>query len=277
MSDITRLLFETNAFVAAPADQPFWYTSGLFGPYYINTHYLFGSKDEATELLAVIEAASAPDMRSRFGQIVGEKTRTQYENHPIYRRVIDDMVVLTKGKSWQYVSGGERRDFFFSIELARKLGLPHLFIFKDEEVWLSETVDEEARQPGMLSGDVLHVADLITKASSYERAWIPALEKHGLKIKDTIAGVDRAQGGKKILEAKGIAVDVLATIDAALFKEAVALGKIDEKQEMSLSRYADDERGFVKRFLEEHPDFLEKEEKKDEKTKERVERLRAML
>lgn len=277
MSDITRLLFETNAFVAAPAEQPFWYTSGLFGPYYINTHYLYGSKEEAEALLHLIEEASKPESRSTFGRVVGEKTRAQYEKNPIYRRVIDDMVALTEGKSWQYVSGGERRDFFFSIELARKLGLPHLFIFKDEAVWLSDTVDEEARQPGMLRGDVLHVADLITKASSYERAWIPALAKHGLKIKDTIAGVDRAQGGKKILEAKGIAVDVLATIDAGLFKEAVQLGKIDQKQEASLSRYADDERGFVLRFLEEHPGFLEEEAGKDEKTKARVERLKALL
>jgi len=30
-------LFETNALKIAPAEKPFWYTSGLIGPYYINT------------------------------------------------------------------------------------------------------------------------------------------------------------------------------------------------------------------------------------------------
>ena len=51
----------------------------------------------------------------------------------------------------------------------------------------------------MLSGDSF-VADLITKASSWERL-DPGIGKAGLKIKDD-RHIDWAQGGKKILKLK---------------------------------------------------------------------------
>lgn len=277
MSDITTYLFETNAFVVAPADEPFWYTSGLFGPYYINTHFLYGSKEEAEELLGVIEEASAVDKRHQISRLVGAKTKAQYEQHAIYRDVIDRLVALAQTKPYAYVSGGERRDFFFSIEVARKLDLPHLYIFKDQEVWLAETSEKEAKRATALKGNVLHVADLITKASSYERAWIPALKAHGLTMTDTLAGVDRAQGGVQILQTLGVEANTLATIDKTLFREAKSLAKIDRDQEIALNRYVKDERAFVTEFLATHVGFLAKEEKKDRKTKERVERLRKLL
>ena len=47
---IIKWLFQTNAIQVCPEDRPFWYTSGTLGPYYINTHYLYGSKEEAENL-----------------------------------------------------------------------------------------------------------------------------------------------------------------------------------------------------------------------------------
>ena len=35
MSDLVSYLFKTNALRVSPADKPFWYTSGKFGPFYI--------------------------------------------------------------------------------------------------------------------------------------------------------------------------------------------------------------------------------------------------
>ena len=37
---IIDALFETEAIRMAPADHPFWYTSGMLGPFYCNTHFL---------------------------------------------------------------------------------------------------------------------------------------------------------------------------------------------------------------------------------------------
>ena len=48
-------LFKTKAIRVCPADSPFWYTSGKIGPYYINTHFLYGSEDKANALLSEID------------------------------------------------------------------------------------------------------------------------------------------------------------------------------------------------------------------------------
>ena len=48
-------LFETNAFRVCPENEPFWYTSGTIGPYYINTHFLYGSESSALEMLKAID------------------------------------------------------------------------------------------------------------------------------------------------------------------------------------------------------------------------------
>ena len=52
---VVSWLFETDAVRVCPEGQPFWYTSGKLGPFYINTQFLFGSEQAANELLAVIE------------------------------------------------------------------------------------------------------------------------------------------------------------------------------------------------------------------------------
>ena len=55
MSKLMSLLFETNAFKVAEENNPFWYTSGKIGPYFINADYLYGSENDSKELLAFID------------------------------------------------------------------------------------------------------------------------------------------------------------------------------------------------------------------------------
>ena len=66
-----------------------------------------------------------------------------------------------------YISGGERRDWFFSLVTAHLLKKPHITIFKDMDAYIfSEGTSKKA---GTIEGArVLHIADLITGASSYE-------------------------------------------------------------------------------------------------------------
>lgn len=56
---IVSWLFETDAVRVCPEGQPFWYTSGKLGPFYINTQFLYGSEEAANALLTVIEQACA--------------------------------------------------------------------------------------------------------------------------------------------------------------------------------------------------------------------------
>ena len=59
MSKLMSLLFETNAFKICEENKPFWYTSGKIGPYFVNTHFLYGSENDANELLDFIRASDA--------------------------------------------------------------------------------------------------------------------------------------------------------------------------------------------------------------------------
>ena len=56
MSKIVSYLFETNALRICEENKPFWYTSGKIGPYYINTHFLYGSEQDAIDLLKFIDS-----------------------------------------------------------------------------------------------------------------------------------------------------------------------------------------------------------------------------
>ena len=56
---IISWLFETDAVRVCPEGQPFWYTSGKLGPFYINTQFLYGSEAAANSLLKTIEEACA--------------------------------------------------------------------------------------------------------------------------------------------------------------------------------------------------------------------------
>ena len=119
--NLIKWLFETDAVRVCPQNKPFWYTSGTIGPFYINTHFLYGSEEKANKLLKLIDVEkenifSCPDK-------VLEETINNYENDKIYRALIDQMTEFIKQniniKEVDYISGGERRDWFFSLIIAK--------------------------------------------------------------------------------------------------------------------------------------------------------------
>ena len=59
MSDIISYLFSTNAIKFCEENKPFWYTSGKIGPYFINTHFVYGNEKDAVELLSFIDECLA--------------------------------------------------------------------------------------------------------------------------------------------------------------------------------------------------------------------------
>ena len=250
-------LFETDAVRVCPEGRPFWYTSGKLGPFYINTQFLFGSEQAALELLAVIEEACAGD-RLAFYDKVWARIEAQLASCPIYAQLIDLLADAASQMDADFVSGGERRDFFFSMPVARKLGLGHLSIFKDlSSVYTdAQGVSMPSDQAGLAGKRSIHIADLITVASSYVRAWIPAVEALGAKIAHSLAVVDRDQGGAKILAGAGCPLTTLVVIKPELFDQARAMGRITDKQfDLVLSFIADPD-AFLRDFLLAHPDFL---------------------
>lgn len=267
MSEVTSYLFETKALKICPENKPFWYTSGKIGPYFINTHFIYGSEQEANELLKFIDEEK--ENKQEMPKKVYEKTIEQYRTSKIYKTVIDEMKQKIEENinvsEIDFVSGGERRDWFFSYAIADLLGKPHITIFKNLSTVVTDSKGNNI-EADFANKKVLHVADLITEASSYMRAWIPAIKELGAKIVWSMAVVDRMQGGKDKLETEGIKSLEILRVDNDLFKEALSLGVINKEQLDMLIKFKANPDETMREFLVAHPEFLENALKADEKT-----------
>ena len=259
MTDKTALiaaLMKTEALVVSPPGEVFWYTSGTVGPYYINTHYLFGGPASAGELLAFIDSSKgAPDFPVRLL----ERCRRAYDEVPEYRLTIDALVEAA-GETVSgvaMVSGGERRDWFFSAAVADRLQLPHLLMYKDGGArWWDGKRDEAVDDLSGLTS--LHVADLVTEASSYTRAWVPALRDRRGDMAAAHNVIDRAQGGIDAIAAMGVPAHALLRVDEGLFEALEGQGAIDASQREGLVAYYRDPHASMRAFLQQHPEFLER-------------------
>jgi len=270
--DLLHALLQTQALRLAPTGEVFWYTSGTVGPYYINTQNLYGSPQAAEELLQFIDAEKRAE---NFAFELRARVERQYAENEIYRHVIDLLVAKVEREmegDIDAVSGGERRDWFFSLAVAERLNKPHLLIFKDLKKILLE--GEEIHREQIDGLKTLHVADLVTEASSYFRDWIPVVSQGGGRIVYSINVVDRGQGGIEALTQQGVPSSALLRVDEALFARLVEAGRIDETQARLLGAYFRDPQAAMRSFLEEHPQFLRAAlEGEDEKTRARAQLL----
>lgn len=258
--NIAKLLFDTNAFQVSPADAPFWYTSGKLGPYYINTHYLAGGKEKAEQILSIMDGWDKS--RNELVLLLNDLFYKKYCQNDTYKTVIDNMMNHLKNNinisEIQYISGGERRDWFFSLAISKLLELPHITIFKDGETLILHKDKILDKNIIILDSKTLHVADLITEASSYEKAWIPSVSALGCNIHSSLCVVDRMQGGAEVLKKHNINSLSLINIDKQFFEMAFTLGLIDEKQLEMLCNYLDDPFSTMRRFIQQNPEFIEK-------------------
>ena len=278
-NQVATWLFETAAVRVCPENKPFWYTSGRIGPFYVNTHFLYGSEAKAVELLRRIDALMADRMAcsAEIEALVLENLA----GDPVYAGVIDALAATVRAnidlKAVDGISGGERRDWFFSFALAHRLGKPHLTLFKDMEavMYLGKGLPSIAGMPAPgtaekvdhLSGKrFLHVADLITTASSYERAWVPAIRRIGAEMPWSLVVVDRLQGGGECLASLGVKSLALTEIRPALFESAVRAGVLDAAKLPLVLEYMADPEGSMGRFVATHPEFLREALAGDEKT-----------
>jgi len=276
MSDIMSYLFETNAIRFCTENKPFWYTSGKIGPYFINTHFIYGSEEQANELLSYIDECL--EDKISLPKKVFKRVLEQYKNNKIYKIVIDSMKECIEKniniEEIDYISGGERRDWFFSNIIAYLLNKPHISIYKDLSVVISSNNFESTEVTDALEGKkVLHIADLVNFSSSYIRAWIPAIEALKAKMKWTCVVVDRMQGGREKIEEKGVEFLALTKVDTKLFNKALDLKIINNNQYNMLNSYFENPDSTMRDFLMNHPEFLEEALNSDDKVKKRAKLL----
>lgn len=253
MNIIGKYLFKTDAIRVAPGDSAFWYTSGKIGPYFINTHFLYGSERDASSLLDFINEEK--DRPETFIKAMKERVLAFYESNSLFKEVMDSFYANIKDddnfKAATHISGGERRDWFFSIIVSHLSGKPHLYIFKDLKVYLEEK--EITALPGLKAA---HIADLITQASSYDRAWIPAVEGLGGEMLFSASLVDRCQGGTELLKGKGINCYSEVVVGEEFFQAACNESIIDEAQLKLIKEFSKDPDSYGINFLKERPHFL---------------------
>ncbi|MCL2354467.1 MAG: orotate phosphoribosyltransferase [Oscillospiraceae bacterium] len=259
MSEVVNLLFKTNALRVSPEDNPFWYTSGKLGPYFVNTHFLYGGEEKANDLLSIIDAEK--DNIFDCPKIVFDEAMKTYNSDEDFKKLIGIMMDYINTNidlsEITYISGGERRDWFFSIPIANLLGISHITIYKDLKTVVSDSEFTETKEVTDLdNAKVLHIADLITVASSYERAWVPAIKALNANMVSSVVVVDRLQGGEGILANLGVASHSLVNIDKDLFNKAEQQELITSKQKNMILDYIDEPDVAMKTFIQNHPDFL---------------------
>ncbi len=279
MSKLMSLLFETNAFKVAEENNPFWYTSGKIGPYFINADYLYGSEQDSKDLLSFIDQELENESKTDIPEHIFKKVLDHYNTNEIYKYVIDQMKEYVEKniglENIDYISGGERRDWYFSNIMAYLLNKPHVTIYKDLTTVLSNSDFSSSEPVSSIEGkNFLHLADLLNQSASFTRAWIPAIKNLGSNIVWSIFAVDRMQGGTETLTNDGVEVHSLLQIDDSLFTTAKELGVINDEQLTMLREFKKDPDGSMKQFLIDHPEFIENAKNSDNpKTVKRVNTL----
>ncbi|MBT3345778.1 MAG: orotate phosphoribosyltransferase [Gemmatimonadetes bacterium] len=273
--DLVDALIESEALKISPPGELFFYTSGTVGPYYINTHFLYGGPGPAQELLDFIDTDSEqPD----FASNLRDRVQAQVDTDARYRAVIDELtasILEAEGDTpSMWISGGARRDWFFSVAVAEQLQRPHLYLFKDGS---AVELDEEGELISVDSLDgatTVHVADLVTEASSYVRMWIPSIRDRDGEMILSANVVDRAQGGMDVMKDADVPALALLRVDEELFAALRSKGVVDAKQHETLTAYFDNPQAAMAAFLGEHPEFIQNSlAADDEKTVTRARQL----
>lgn len=284
MSNILSYLFETNAIKFCKENEPFWYTSGKIGPYFFNAQYVYGGEKDSSEFLNYITDELALVKENKANKLnlpkkLFDNVLAEYNSNSIYNDVINQMKKYIEKNigldSFEYISGGERRDWYFSVIIAHLLNKPHLTVFKDMSALISTPDFSKTENISDLNGSkVLHLADLITTASSYIKMWVPIINNLNGKMENTLVIIDRNQGGKENLKDVGVTSHALATVDKDLFKEAFELGVINQEQLNMVNKYFDNPDDTMMEFLVNHPEFIENSLKSnDERILKRVHTL----
>lgn len=276
MKDLMSILFKTHAFNVAPENSPFWYTSGKIGPYFVNADYLYGSEEDSKNLLSFIDSELANENKKDIPEHVFKKVLEHYNSNEIYKFVIDSLKDYIEKNmdlsSIDYVSGGERRDWYFSNIIAYLLNKPHITIYKDLTTISSNSNFTESEYITKLEGkNLLHVADLLNQSVSFTRNWIPAVTALGSTIKHALFIIDRMDGGTQVLTDCNVEVHSLLKINDELLENAFNLGFISKEQLEVVRNFKKDPMDSMKQFLINHPEFIENAKKSDNiKTQQRV-------
>jgi hypothetical protein len=213
---LLKLIHDTRAVSIWNHDKGpvFWYAANVPGPFYVNTEMVIGA-DLAEKLLCEITAivAGTVDAQARAEQL-DHLIMDAYKAAPSWQQLIATMLDRARGEfpkhDFAVISGGERRDFLFSIPFAHACSIPHLYLFKDKS--------SHCEQSFKKGQNVLHVSDLINNAASFFDRWQPAFETLGLGCAGNLCVNIRGDNGLRRLREAGQKTVALVTINLDYFR-----------------------------------------------------------
>ncbi len=263
--DLLKLVHSTKSFSVWNRDKGpvFWYALGVPGPFYINVECIIGKVAAEKLLQDITDIIAAIDNLEQRSSRLNDVVMDAYANNEIFQNIIATMADCARaefdGGAYSFISGGERRDWFFSIPLARELGLKHLFLFKDKNLYCA--------QPVKSGENGIHIADLINNAASYIDAWLPILNKAQLNCLGTLCVIARGNGAQKLTD-MGIKVVPLQKIDLGFFEKSLAMGLIDRATLNEIASHFVSPAGWAETYLMSKPEILALE--LDKKSYERI-------
>jgi hypothetical protein len=233
-------------------DQPFWYTSGLPGPYYLNTEFIIGENESDSILSKITESLNSTPNYKEAIKTIRTLILTQYRNDKEYQKIISCLIDYYKYNHKLFpeiISGGERRDWFFSIPFAAELDLPHIYLFKSKDLVFTDNIGNFIDNQTLTNKEVLHISDIINKASSYTRTWIPTLKKSNISLKETLSVGVRDQEGIDNLNIENVSIISPLRVDVNLFETAHKLKLISAYTLEDIKEYTYSPRKWTKGLL----------------------------
>lgn len=202
--DGLEILVNTKAFKFSETFFP--YTSGQIGPYFVNSEAVLQDGD-------------------RFVQAVN---------------LMRDNVRNTLEYGFDAISGGESRDWIFSLPLAYALNKPHLSIYKN-----GKTLGPEIR-----GKKFVHVADLNNEGSSVEQKWVPTIRDMNGEIEDVFFFVDRLEDGVFAMEKAKVKSHAVVPLDENAWESLKRkYGILNDETYNNIRRRMEDKNSWAREML----------------------------
>ena len=239
--EILKTLLDTNAVSIwnSKTGPVFWYAANVPGPFYVNTEKIIGEELSELMLSEITKIVSSSDSFVEKSKLLKKSILDAFLKdakwQSVIRQLIDISNVDFQDSSFHIVSGGERRDWLFSIPFAYLLKMPHLYLFKkgdfvfeSNDIFVS-TKNEIPALKNINNLKSVHVSDLINNASSFFDAWMPALKKAESECIGNLCVTVRGDKGRSRLEAIGQKIVSLVTVDVQFFTQLCSMQLISKE------------------------------------------------
>jgi hypothetical protein len=253
-ADLLKLIHDTHAVsIWNRAKGPvFWYAANIPGPFYVNTEMVVGtalSEKLLREITAIV--AGTVDVQARAEQL-NALILDAYKATPSWQRLIATMIAKAREEfstELTVISGGERRDWLFSIPFAHDIDLPHLFLFKNQATYCKQHLTGPQT--------TLHVSDLINNAASFFDIWQPILNREKIACAGNLCVNIRGDNGARRLHEAGQKTICLQTINLEFFRHLHSADLIDRAAFEEISIFFASAQDWASKYLIGHPELFD--------------------